>query len=119
MYSFIMSIDICKKCKCPQIGIGLQDEEQLHFKNCKEYEEGWFNARRKKSLKKLINDQIKYRKQDVKDIKKEIREFADCLTKTCLDEVYECRWDCCIMPEEVRLLKLLIFLTKNKERQIC
>ena len=97
------NINTCIVCGCPQIAnynSVYYHSEELHFKNCKLLKNERYKYANKTSgsFKEKIGELIKGCKEEIVVARQQIKEFTDCLKKTCLDEVYECRWDCCIVP---------------------
>lgn len=95
-----MSIKKCKECDCPQIS-NLYHSFDVHYKNCSIPEERVIGRKRIVPLdewKERLNKFIEYRKDDIQYLKDQIIEISDCIKNTCLDEVYECRWDCSTVP---------------------
>ncbi|MBT5303849.1 MAG: hypothetical protein HOL31_02065 [Candidatus Scalindua sp.] len=82
---------------------------EYHYKTCKLLK-GDHRQRyaKKKSipLDKKLKEYVEIFKNSLSHAKLELKEARDCEKNTCLDEVYECRWDMRIMPEGVRLREL-------------
>lgn len=79
-------IDKCPECGCPQFY-----GQTLHVKTCPCY---GGNRHHKRSLKEIIRERIANCKADIKYNMECIEEIRDCIKDVCLDEIYECRWDC-------------------------
>ncbi len=104
-----MMIEKCKECGCPQVG------RRYHYKKCSilqgynlslcriyDIEPDEFKVIVKSEIESLESNAHYYLKM-AKENHQLAGEYRDCLKNTCLDEVYECRLDCCIIPEGVWL----------------
>ncbi len=56
-----------------------------------------------KAWEKRLKNYVEVCKKNVDYAKEELKEARDCVKNTCLDEVYECRWDGRSVPEGVWL----------------
>lgn len=97
----------CKECGCPQPG------RHFHYKECSI---GLEYSRRYETepgdFKTIIDGEIesfesnaRYYLKVAKENDQLAGEWRDAVKLTCLDEVYECRLDCRIVPERVWLTK--------------
>jgi len=82
-----MAFDLCGDCGCPLF----KGYDTPHYKGCVRLT----SARVVKTdAKKYLLRDLETYKNNIKHYKKKIEEIRDCIKDVCLDEIYECRWDC-------------------------
>ena len=94
-----MAIEKCEECGCPQLS-DLHHSFGVHYKNCSCANKNKRGRRRKVSLRNWrdqLAKTLKIYRSNVDYAKEQLLEARDCIKNTCLDEVYECRWDCYIV----------------------
>ena len=86
-------MDKCEECGCLEI-----DAYEYHLAGCsklKEHEESKARAYTKKvDYKELSRDELAYAKNALKRYSGIVNELTEFLKDVCIDEVYECRYDC-------------------------
>ena len=93
------AIQKCPECGCPQIDqAGSTAQTDTHFKGCDRIHKMGRSV--KVDIKKWILRDIQTYKNNIEWYKELIEEAKEILKVTCLDEVYETRWDCNIMQRE-------------------
>ena len=81
-------MDKCDKCGCPTFEIGIISHI-YHYKSCPIVKDAY--QARKVSLREVIAIARSW-------ITLETRQLRQLEKAIVIDEVYECRWDCCSVP---------------------
>lgn len=82
----------CPDCNCPDVRYS-----GVHFSWCPKLRGRNRWKITKDYLLETLQERLEYYKKRIKEYEKEIIEIQqahDSIKETCLDEVYECRWDC-------------------------
>ena len=86
----------CEECGCYQVASYNMEyfRQELHFKGCPKIELWNRKVLKKDSLKRRVEEVVGDFENSIAHLKEKIIGVRDIIKDPCLDEVYECRWDC-------------------------
>lgn len=89
-------MDKCEECGCLEI-----DGYEYHLAKCSQLkiheEEESRTYIKKVDYEEISHDELAYAKNALKRYNSIVNELTEFLKKVCIDEVYECRYDCMYM----------------------